>query len=199
MSSSRLAIPYYRRPFHSRPEPALSCMVANGPNPTSPPITADMQCWHVMHRFIIRQKLQKSLESIRIMQSQVFNATDWLARAYNIPHASVMQCALRRARVSSIPLCPVRFASRLMVAASYPSYAVWRRPGFGAGGYGQQPYGASGGAAPYGQPYGQPYGGAPYGQPYGQPYGGGGGYMPGQGYGYQQQGQISQDDGCSIM
>ena len=49
---------------------------------------------------MIRSKLQKSLQNIQYMQSQLFNATQWLAQAYNLPHASVMQCALLRTRHS---------------------------------------------------------------------------------------------------
>ena len=46
-------------------------------------------------RFMIRSKLQKSLQHIQIMQSQLQYATEYLARTYGLPHADVMQCASR--------------------------------------------------------------------------------------------------------
>jgi hypothetical protein len=44
-----------------------------------------------MCRFIIRQKLQESLQNVQRMQQQIFNATQWLAQAYGMPHSAVMQ------------------------------------------------------------------------------------------------------------
>ncbi len=54
-------------------------------------------------RFMIRSKLQQSLQHVQIMQSQLYNATEYLARTYGLPHADVMQCAFSIAQPVPLP------------------------------------------------------------------------------------------------
>ncbi len=52
---------------------------------------------------MIRSKLQQSLQHVQIMQSQLYTATEYLARTYGLPHADVMQCAFRFAHHVPLP------------------------------------------------------------------------------------------------